>query len=159
VLHVQILLHITGFKYRFPCFGISIVKLKSFTSRQSLLLTNGCESRRKGINALMTRTPLFRTTELLDYYEDEYDGVIVDPESLPSSANAFAAILQASISYWRLKVVYVYTFYVWSANFYFSDNTKRCTNCLLHVNKGKERNMAEDTRRASWPCSNCTKGK
>ncbi|KAF5183826.1 Nudix hydrolase [Thalictrum thalictroides] len=40
---------------------------------------------------------------LLDAYDDEYGGVIIEPECLPSSANAFASILQSSIFDWTLK--------------------------------------------------------
>ncbi|OVA16219.1 NUDIX hydrolase domain [Macleaya cordata] len=43
------------------------------------------------------------TLGLLDAYDDEYGGIIVDPERLPSSANAFASILRASLSNWKLK--------------------------------------------------------
>ncbi|KAA8534903.1 hypothetical protein F0562_029881 [Nyssa sinensis] len=43
------------------------------------------------------------TVEFLDAWEDEYDGIIIDPESLPPSANAFASALQASLSNWKLK--------------------------------------------------------
>lgn len=113
VLHVFNLVVIAGCNYKFPFLGISSVQAKSLTLRQKLLFTSGCKSIRKGIiNVSTTGTSLFRTSELLDAYEDEYDGVIVDPDSLPSSANAFAAILQASISYWTLKVVYINTSYI-----------------------------------------------
>ncbi|PIA64570.1 hypothetical protein AQUCO_00100208v1 [Aquilegia coerulea] len=40
---------------------------------------------------------------LLVAYDDEYGGVIIEPECLPSSANAFASILQASLFDWTLK--------------------------------------------------------
>lgn len=46
------------------------------------------------------------TFEYLEGWDDEYDGVIVDPESLPSSANAFASALRASLSNWKLKVLF-----------------------------------------------------
>lgn len=42
--------------------------------------------------------------ELIDAWEDEYDGVVINPESLPLSANAFARALRASLSNWKLKV-------------------------------------------------------
>ncbi|KAF8388890.1 hypothetical protein HHK36_025571 [Tetracentron sinense] len=41
--------------------------------------------------------------EFLDAYDDEYNGVIIDPEFLPSSANAFASALRGSLSHWKLK--------------------------------------------------------
>lgn len=48
--------------------------------------------------------PGYYNVENLEEWEDEYDGVIVDPKSLPSSANAFASALRASLSNWKLKV-------------------------------------------------------
>lgn len=42
--------------------------------------------------------------EFLEAFDDEYDGVIVDPNKLPSSANAFASSLRASLSSWKWKV-------------------------------------------------------
>ncbi|KAF9662445.1 hypothetical protein SADUNF_Sadunf18G0054000 [Salix dunnii] len=41
--------------------------------------------------------------EFLEAFDDEYDGVIIDPNKLPSSANAFASSLRASLSSWKLK--------------------------------------------------------
>ncbi|KAJ7973754.1 Nudix hydrolase [Quillaja saponaria] len=43
------------------------------------------------------------TLDLLDACEDEYDGVIINPDNLPSSANAFASALRASLCNWKLK--------------------------------------------------------
>ncbi|KAI3915323.1 hypothetical protein MKX01_035582 [Papaver californicum] len=40
---------------------------------------------------------------LLDAYDDEYGGVIIEPEHLPSNANSFASILRTSLSNWKLK--------------------------------------------------------
>lgn len=109
LLCCEILLHITGFTYKFLCWEISNVMPKSLPlGKKTLQFANGFEAKRKGINVSTTNTSLFRTSEVLDAYEDVYDGVIVDPESLPSSANAFSAILQASISHWKLKVVYMF---------------------------------------------------
>lgn len=44
------------------------------------------------------------TTGLLDAWDDEYGGVIMNSESLPMSANAFASAFQASLSNWKMKV-------------------------------------------------------
>ncbi|KAJ6731361.1 NUDIX HYDROLASE RELATED [Salix purpurea] len=41
--------------------------------------------------------------EFLEAFDDEYDGVLVDPNKLPSSAIAFASSLRASLSSWKLK--------------------------------------------------------
>ncbi|GMN50664.1 hypothetical protein TIFTF001_019818 [Ficus carica] len=43
------------------------------------------------------------TPELLDAWNDDYNGVVINPESLPISANAFASSLRASLSNWKLK--------------------------------------------------------
>lgn len=42
--------------------------------------------------------------ELLCAWDDEYEGVIVDPYSLPLSSNSFASTLRASLLNWKLKV-------------------------------------------------------
>lgn len=44
------------------------------------------------------------TTGLLDAWDDEYGGVIMNSDSLPMSANAFASAFQASLSNWKMKV-------------------------------------------------------
>ncbi|XP_052199926.1 nudix hydrolase 8-like [Diospyros lotus] len=43
------------------------------------------------------------TAEHLRAREDAYQGVVIDPESLPLSANAFASALRASLGTWKLK--------------------------------------------------------
>ncbi|EEF48144.1 nudix hydrolase 8 isoform X2 [Ricinus communis] len=40
--------------------------------------------------------------EILDALDDEYGGCVIDPNSLPSSANAFATSLRFSLSNWKL---------------------------------------------------------
>lgn len=60
---------------------------------------------RKGANVISPHSPASMILDLLDVYEDEYDGVIIDPECLPSSTNAFVANLRTSLSYWKLKVL------------------------------------------------------
>lgn len=46
--------------------------------------------------------------EFLDAWDDEYGGIVVDANSLPSSANAFASALRASLTDWKLKVRYIW---------------------------------------------------
>ncbi|XP_050372277.1 nudix hydrolase 8-like [Argentina anserina] len=48
-------------------------------------------------------SPSVMMPELLDAWNDEYDGVIINPESLPMSSNAFASAVQASLSKWKMK--------------------------------------------------------
>lgn len=40
---------------------------------------------------------------LLDAFDDEYGGVIVNPEKLPFDSNIFASVLHSSISIWRTQ--------------------------------------------------------
>lgn len=58
-----------------------------------------------GVN-LKSRTLISSVKErlLLDAYDDEYGGVIVDHGKLPSNPYAFASMLRASLSDWRRKV-------------------------------------------------------
>ncbi|KAL4651827.1 hypothetical protein ACB092_01G189300 [Castanea dentata] len=60
--------------------------------------------KKKGIHVLSPNisSPSMRV-EVLDAWDDDYDGVIINPESLPLSANAFALALRASLSNWKLK--------------------------------------------------------
>ncbi|KAM7519492.1 hypothetical protein LguiB_018454 [Lonicera macranthoides] len=46
---------------------------------------------------------MINNLELLDGWDDEYNGIIIDPQSLPSIPNAFASSLRASLSNWKLK--------------------------------------------------------
>lgn len=55
------------------------------------------------INGTNGSSMLFRSNRLLDAYDDEYNGVIVNPEGLPSNPAAFASILRSSLSYWKQK--------------------------------------------------------
>ncbi|CAL9100931.1 unnamed protein product [Musa textilis] len=63
----------------------------------------GYGNRRKMINHATLSTTQSTTVDSLDACDDDYDGVIVNPQCLPTSANAFAAILRSSLSYWKLK--------------------------------------------------------
>ncbi|KAK1438761.1 hypothetical protein QVD17_04571 [Tagetes erecta] len=44
---------------------------------------------------------LFREPRVLDAFDDEYGGVVVNPEKLPSETNVFASILRSSLSVWK----------------------------------------------------------
>ncbi|KAJ8479633.1 hypothetical protein OPV22_023360 [Ensete ventricosum] len=67
------------------------------------LLNIGYRNKRSPINHATLSTTHSTTADSLDGCEDEYDGVIINPQCLPTSANAFAAILRSSLSYWKLK--------------------------------------------------------
>lgn len=68
-------------------------------------LRGGYVLERKGIQVLSPHisSPSL-PTEFLDAWDDDYDGVVINPDSLPLSANAFASALRASMSNWKLKV-------------------------------------------------------
>ncbi|GMI63570.1 nudix hydrolase homolog 8 [Hibiscus trionum] len=51
-----------------------------------------------------TNSSLFsRNLRMLDAFDDEYGGVIVDSERLPANPNVFASMLRFSISHWKTK--------------------------------------------------------
>ncbi|KAB2088622.1 hypothetical protein ES319_A03G011300v1 [Gossypium barbadense] len=46
---------------------------------------------------------LTRDLRILDGFDDEYGGVIVDSERLPANPNVFASMLRFSVSHWKAK--------------------------------------------------------
>ncbi|KAL6183463.1 PREDICTED: nudix hydrolase 8 [Fragaria vesca subsp. vesca] len=67
-------------------------KLAAETSLFQIFGTNGA------------RSNLFpRDIRVLDAFDDEYGGVIVDPERLPENSDAFAYILNSSLSHWKVN--------------------------------------------------------
>ncbi|KAL2903130.1 Nudix hydrolase 8 [Bienertia sinuspersici] len=42
-------------------------------------------------------------SKILDHFDDEYGGVIINSEKLPSNSNDFAFLLHSSVSQWRTK--------------------------------------------------------
>ncbi|XP_021969046.1 nudix hydrolase 8 isoform X1 [Helianthus annuus] len=46
---------------------------------------------------------LFREKRVLDAFDDEYGGVVVNPEKLPSDTDVFVSILRSSLSLWRTE--------------------------------------------------------
>ncbi|KAL0337331.1 UNVERIFIED_CONTAM: Nudix hydrolase 8 [Sesamum calycinum] len=57
----------------------------------------------KGVQVLSQDmvTPSMSPVELLKAWNDEYNGIVIEPTSLPSTANAFSSALRASLSSWR----------------------------------------------------------
>ena len=45
-----------------------------------------------------------RKINVLDAVEDEYNGMIVDPDKLPRTPSTFASLLRTSLLLWRLQV-------------------------------------------------------
>ncbi|KAK4486495.1 hypothetical protein RD792_009178 [Penstemon davidsonii] len=46
---------------------------------------------------------IFENIGVLDACDDEYDGVVVSPEKLPSNPNVFASTLRSSMCHWKIK--------------------------------------------------------
>ncbi|KAL8539860.1 hypothetical protein ACS0TY_001459 [Phlomoides rotata] len=44
-----------------------------------------------------------RLFRVLDAFDDEYEGVVVNPDTLPSNPNVFASTLRSSIYNWKIK--------------------------------------------------------
>ncbi|XP_042510888.1 nudix hydrolase 8-like [Macadamia integrifolia] len=54
------------------------------------------------LGAIEASSILFsRETSVLDAFEDEYEGIVVNSERLPSNPHTFASILQSSLSRWK----------------------------------------------------------
>ena len=47
-----------------------------------------------------------RNVKALDACDDEYGGVVVDPDRLPVNPDAFASMLRFSLSHWKMKVIF-----------------------------------------------------
>ncbi|XAR70507.1 NAD(+) diphosphatase [Bertholletia excelsa] len=56
-----------------------------------------------GRNGSITSSLFFEDVRLLDSFDDEYGGVIVNPERLPSNPEIFASRLHSSLSHWKIK--------------------------------------------------------
>ncbi|XP_034698088.1 nudix hydrolase 8 isoform X1 [Vitis riparia] len=51
-----------------------------------------------------TRSNLFsREMRVLDAIDDEYGGVVVDPQRLPVNPSSFATVLHSSLSHWKMQ--------------------------------------------------------
>lgn len=44
-----------------------------------------------------------RDLRVLDGYDDEYGGFVVDPDKLPTNQNTFSLMLRSSLSHWKMK--------------------------------------------------------
>ncbi|MFS8001705.1 hypothetical protein Hanom_Chr13g01193441 [Helianthus anomalus] len=49
-------------------------------------------------------SPFISSYKVLDAFDDEYGGGVVNPEKLPSDTNVFVSILRSSLSLWRTEV-------------------------------------------------------
>ncbi|PWA76796.1 Nudix hydrolase 6-like protein [Artemisia annua] len=83
----------------------------SLSSRNSQAITQAVAKYPYRYDVNATNTPISNNripfTEnqrlLLDAFDDEYGGVIVNPEKLPVDSNLFASVLHSSISIWRTQ--------------------------------------------------------
>ncbi|CAL1375920.1 unnamed protein product [Linum trigynum] len=51
----------------------------------------------------VSRSVFKKSDEVLDACDDEYGGVVVDPDRLPANQDLFASLLHSSLSHWKLK--------------------------------------------------------
>ncbi|KAK4784999.1 hypothetical protein SAY86_001688 [Trapa natans] len=108
----EIKLAVVGVPAKSSCLLMHEQESKGFPRRKSGGWGNACSN---GGNAFLRRDLIIRNVwspnisdpsfaiEVLDAREDEYNGVIVDPRGLPSSANAFASALSVSLCQWKFK--------------------------------------------------------
>ncbi|KAK9716324.1 hypothetical protein RND81_06G225500 [Saponaria officinalis] len=68
----------------------------------TLLLQRPFMSRFTGLNGALSSL-FFTETRTLDYFDDEYGGVIINSDKLPTNPNDFASLLQSSLSHWKIK--------------------------------------------------------
>ncbi|KAK6947537.1 Pre-nudix hydrolase domain [Dillenia turbinata] len=92
-----------------PCFcrGVSPKASNSSTSKESVGSVSQVKFTLRDIPYLInggngTSSSLFcRDRKVLDAYDDQYGGVLVDPQRLPSTPDVFASMLQSSLSHWK----------------------------------------------------------
>ncbi|OMO52591.1 hypothetical protein COLO4_37085 [Corchorus olitorius] len=91
---------------KFPKASYSSTPEKTYVPNKAL---SSVEQEKIGAGNLLyqingTNSGLFsRNVRLLDAFDDEYGGVIVDAERLPANPNAFASMLRSSLSHWKAK--------------------------------------------------------
>ena len=56
-----------------------------------------------GING-STFSLFSRNLRVLDAFDDEYGGVVIDPDRLPANPSVFARMLHLSLSHWKKMV-------------------------------------------------------
>lgn len=56
-----------------------------------------------GTNGLSSKL-YSRDSRLLDAVDDQYDGIVIDPNGLPSNPIVFSSNLRFSLSHWKKKV-------------------------------------------------------
>ncbi|KAK2648956.1 hypothetical protein Ddye_016445 [Dipteronia dyeriana] len=100
--------HVVGVRF-FPhfcsCRGtFSRVSNSTYLSKRAI--TSGDVYRITGTSGAISM--LFsRNIRLLDFFDYQYEGVVVDPERLPANPNVFASRIRPSLSHWRRMVLVV----------------------------------------------------
>lgn len=75
-------------------------------SQNHLLDSYSCRIN-NGMTKKVSNSSLFLkkdNTSVLDAFDDEYEGVVVNPDQLPSNPHLFAYALRSSLHQWKLKV-------------------------------------------------------
>lgn len=68
------------------------------------LMVDTYSFRMNGING--TTPNVYFSKRVLDHLDDEYGGVVINPENLPSNPSFFASVLRSSLSRWMLEVAF-----------------------------------------------------
>lgn len=84
-------LSFSALKMRYPCSTLSILSGVGISNRSRALVVS------PNISSANT------AVDILEAYDDEYGGIIIEQELLPSSANLFASLLRNSLFDWTLK--------------------------------------------------------
>lgn len=58
--------------------------------------------RRRRLN-VVSPSVITKGFDILNAFDDEYNGVIIDSEGLPSSPNSFSSLLRSSLSHWKQR--------------------------------------------------------
>lgn len=87
----------------FPKASYSSTSLNETSAVSELDLLDSYSYRINGTSE-SSSTLFLKNGRLLDAFDDEYEGVVVNPEQLPSNPNVFASALRSSIDHWKIKV-------------------------------------------------------
>uniref|UniRef100_M1CHB8 Mutt domain protein n=1 Tax=Solanum tuberosum TaxID=4113 RepID=M1CHB8_SOLTU len=73
----------------------------SSVSKENFILDEfSCQINGKNCSGLY-----LRDVRVLDASDDEYGGILINPQTLPSNPNIFASVLRESLSHWKMKVL------------------------------------------------------
>lgn len=109
--------YVSGLKFKSLSVKISNDGRNSFTPNYTKLFPTGSEFKKKGINVVTQNTSLSKKLELLDAYEDEYDGGIIRCRVLANQqkyiCNNSSVTLHCHTGRRRLSLTIFSQWYIW----------------------------------------------